>query len=781
MKRMLIVSVFLGILFQTVAQEKLTLTLLIKNDKGAYIRKSSGHILNQNIEARETSDGTLSFSGLAKGNHDVYVTADGYASKIINISLESNMSIPVTLIQDYKNLDDIVISSDKKESSLIKAPSSSTVITAKQARDLRLWEIGDLSGISPNLYIAHSGDNRNVTGIRGVVTTSYEQAVATYIDGVAQFGLDTYIPQLNDIESIEIIRGVQSTYYGRNALGGIINISTKQPENRVSANADVQFGSYGQKRVNASVKTPIIKNKLFAGLSYLHDGKNGFYTNDYNNSHYDKQRQNLLNFQLKYYIKDGWTVQADVKRYMGSNNGAFPLVADLDELFKNPYRLSQNQTASMRDRTGNASLVVKRRGTKTDITFQTALQNNYRYYTKTLDADFSPFDIVGIFNDYGKTYNTVDVFTNEFRIGSKNGGNTKIEWNAGAFHYRQKSPTRQATVFGEDAGFMGIPDKNFSLISTNIAKNDGLAAYGDLKIALTKKIVLSGGIRADNEWRKLTVRGEYEKLGQSFVTRADTSASSHYSAVSPRIGLQFLGSQSQTVYINFSRGFRAGGLSAITSDPSQIPLWAYKPEYSNMAEIGLKGQNEAKTLRYNFALFYNHINNIQSPRLILPDAVTVTQNAGKLNTSGIEAEIVANPLKGLTFQYAGGLTHAKYSSLKGVSNGAEIDLSGNRQIFTPKSTHFTSLQYQFSIGKSMLSLRAEYNRTGEQFFDLANQINQKAYGLLNFRCGIRTSQLELFVWGRNMGGVRYIDYAYDFGAAHLGEPRMIGAGISWRY
>ncbi len=244
--------------------------------------------------------------------------------------------------------------------------------------------------------------------------------------------------------------------------------------------------------------------------------------------------------------------------------------------------------------------------------------------------------------------------------------------------------------------------------------------------------------------------------------------------------MQYLASSSNTVYVNISRGFRAGGLSAITSDPSQLPLWSFKPEYSNMLEMGFKGQNESKTFRYNVVLFYNRINNIQSPRLLLPDAVTVTQNAGKLNATGIETEITYKPAKGLTIHNAMGFTDATFGSLKGISNGSEIDLSGKRQIFTPRSTNFTSVQYETKLGKSTLMFRTEYNRIGDQYFDLQNKIKHKAYGLLNFRCGISISQIEFFVWGRNLTGKKYIAYAYDFGAAHLGEPRMIGVGLSWK-
>ena len=85
------------------------------------------------------------------------------------------------------------------------------------------------------MYAADPGDGRNVISIRGITSTSYDPAVVTYIDGVPQFTLDTYIPQLFDVDHIDVLKGPQGTLYGRNALGGVINIITKKPDNQLHA------------------------------------------------------------------------------------------------------------------------------------------------------------------------------------------------------------------------------------------------------------------------------------------------------------------------------------------------------------------------------------------------------------------------------------------------------------------------------------------------------------------------------------------------------------------
>ena len=182
----------------------------------------------------------------------------------------------------YK-LEDVIVTAQKRSELLHNVPFAITNVSAKQIEDLRLWQIKEITSLIPNLYSADPGDGRDVTSIRGIATTSYDPATAVYIDGVNQFGLDTYIPTLFDIERIEVLRGPQSTLYGRNAMAGVINIITKQPSNTISGSASFSLGNYAQNRMNLSLKAPIIKDKLFFGASILYDARNGFYTNQFNN------------------------------------------------------------------------------------------------------------------------------------------------------------------------------------------------------------------------------------------------------------------------------------------------------------------------------------------------------------------------------------------------------------------------------------------------------------------------------------------------------------------
>ena len=325
-----------------------------------------------------------------------------------------------------------------------------------------------------------------------------------------------------------------------------------------------------------------------------------------------------------------------------------------------------------------------------------------------------------------------------------------------------------------------MPDKLFTLVNTNIGTNYGAAIFGQASYPIMNGLDLLAGIRWDNETRKMSISGEYQKSPNIvFPTQNDSSGSAHFSAFSPKLGLKWQATETKLMFLTYSKGFRAGGITPLGSDPSQVPLAAYAPEFSHNIELGWK-EEYSKKLRLNFAAFYSFIRNAQTPLLILPDAVTVIRNAGKLNSKGIEIELEAAPIKQLELVYKAGITDATYGSLSLPKGNQMVSFSGNRQIFTPKYTSTAIAQYSIPFShndRNMVSFRAEWMAFGSQYFDLTNQIEQKAYGLVNARAAVRLGKAELSVWARNITDKRYISYGYDFGAVYLAPPRTIGSSL----
>ncbi len=294
--------------------------------KSQPIPNTSVHLLNTNYGTVSDEQGMYSISNVAPGQYVIIFSGTGYAGKSDNIIVQQNMPAINTVLEPSENrLEEVVVTAQKKEELIQQLPLSITALSSKKVDEFRLWDSKNLVAIVPNLYTAEPGDKRDVTSIRGITSTSYDPAVATYIDGVNQFTLDTYISPLFDVERVEVLRGPQGTLYGRNAMGGVINIITRQPTNKTDAFAEISIGNYGQHRFTAGMKTPIIKDKLFFGAAGLYDGSNGFYTNEFNGSNYDKQHTIGGNYYLKYLASNKLVFTLNVKNNSVRNNGAFPL------------------------------------------------------------------------------------------------------------------------------------------------------------------------------------------------------------------------------------------------------------------------------------------------------------------------------------------------------------------------------------------------------------------------------------------------------------------------
>jgi len=785
-KNLLFLLILQSVLTPLNSQALNKITGKVIDDRSRPYAGATVHILNSNFISVTDSSGLFEFTLPLNGKYRIETSAVGFSDVIQDVKTNT-APIEITLTPESVRLDEVIVSAQKKEDILMQLPLSISVFSSKQTEQYRLWNLRELSALVPNLISANPGDERNVTSIRGITSTSYDPAVTTYFDGINQFTLDSYIPELFDIERIEILRGPQGTLYGRNAMGGVINIITKSPQNTFTSFAEVSAGNYGSQRYSAGIKSPIIKNKAFMGAALLYDARQGFYKNEFDGSHFDAKHSITGNYYLTYHATPAFTFSINIKHHANRNKGAFPIVAGVDEALQNPYRLTQNAVARMVDNTINYSFTGKYSGNKVNLVSQTAYQENYRYYDAPLDADFSSLDGITIINNYGRGKNNVKAWTQEFRLTPSAKLNRKWDWIGGVYLFNQYTDNKQATHFGENADLLGLPDKNFSILNSIHSRNYGIAVFGQATHTLFQNLDVTIGLRYDYEYKQQRILGEYLKDPDpvpQFETTPDTSAHTNFTSFSPRISFTYTILGNILCYAGYSRGFRTGGFTQLSADPSQSPLFQFKPEYSNNYEAGFKSGFLDNRLLLNIAVFNTVINNAQIPSLVLPAALTITKNAGKLNSKGIELELHTKMVKHLEVEYNFGYTHSRYKVLKLPKNGTEEDFSGNRQIFSPSFTSMMASQYTFILKSKLplqLSLRGEWLALGCHYFDLANTIKQPGYSLFNTLISIKRKKTTLTFWTRNITGKKYILYAYDFGGIHLGNPRVFGVTLKWKF
>jgi len=776
-----------------------TITGRITSKSGEGLRGTNIKILNSNLGTVTDADGQYEFKKLPSGNLIIEISAIGFSTKTQKLITKSvgNQSIDITLSESNAQLDEVVVSAEKVEQQAQKIPSAISVLSAKQVADYRLWNVKDLAAIVPNMYSASPGDDKNNTSIRGITSASYDQPVATYVDGVNQFRLDAYIPQLIDIERIEVLRGPQGTLYGRNSMGGVINIITKQPTNKTAGFGELNFGSNGTQRLTAGLRTPLIKDHLYVGASVMYDARDGFYTNVFDNSKFDVHSSFTGNYFLKYVASPKFSATVNVKQYNRKNRGSFTLApyatATVDSM---KFKVNYNAVAQDNDNTLNGSAVLNYFGDKVSISSITAYQTNERFYDAPIDADVQlPFKSQGldvnaieVRNDAGQ--NTVRFWTQELRVSSSALSESPLKWTLGGFYFNQYDPTSQTLLIGKDGSKFGQPNNAKSSTSA-LADNNGIAFFGQATYAINEALSLTAGLRYDSENQKLTVGSKFQQGAYIATTLKDTTASTSFDAFSPKANLTYKLAENQVAYVSYTRGYRAGGFSQIDFDPSGAPLVAYKPEYSNNVEFGWKGTYFDNRLRTNFAVFNIQVSDAQIPTLV-PELGfrTATRNGGNFSSTGFESEISANIAKGLQIDWNFGVTSATYSKLAlpqtvyvgGKPTKVTTDFAGNKQLLTPSFTSMVALQYSVSLSKTIHYVaRGEWRLLGKQYFDLPNKYSQDDYSLINVRTGFSTKNYDLMFWGRNLSNTTYISYAYNFGAATLGNPRTVGVSLMARF
>ena len=190
---------FLAVLFlfsNFVFGQQFTINGKVVNHAQISIDKVTIQVLNSNLSALSDEDGNFSLN-INPGIYILRFSSVGYAPVNRKVVLDQSVKLDVKLEPANNRLGEAVVTAYKKETDPQKIPTSISVIDGQAVQDLYLWDIKDASAFVPNLNSASPGDNRNITSIRGISTSSYDPAVITYIDGVGQFNLDSYIPYLH--------------------------------------------------------------------------------------------------------------------------------------------------------------------------------------------------------------------------------------------------------------------------------------------------------------------------------------------------------------------------------------------------------------------------------------------------------------------------------------------------------------------------------------------------------------------------------------------------------
>ena len=715
-------------------------------------------------------------------------------------------------------VDNVSVTAVKQGRVLRNQPVAATLLDAAAVERERVAAIKDVSLAVPNFFIPDYGSRMTSSVyVRGMGTRIDQPVVGMNVDGVPLMNKDVYDFELNDVERIEILRGPQSTLYGRNTMGGVINIYTLSPFKFNGVRIGAEYASANSLKFRASVYNKI--GERFGTAVAAHYGQSdGFYRNMCDNTLCDGERQGGGRFRLMWrnlrdIVLDN-TFSFSITRQEGypyayaGRNGEQPDIID-DAVAAG--EISYNDPCGY-DRTTFADGFTLRYDA---AAFSLASITGYRYLDDkmTLDQDFTPLPYFTLVQDRRE-----HALTQEIMLRSK--GTRRYEWLCGAFGFYKHSDMEAPVRFGK-TGIDELIVKNAEahtsikpIFSSDEVLFDskfrmpsfGIAAYHESTVHLGR-FDITAGVRFDFEQARL----HYECGSDADVTFGEThiepfpdsgSLCKSFFEVLPKLTATFRADARNTVYIAVTKGYKAGGFNTqMFSEVVQSQLmgrmgvfWtrdfdidgvvSYKPEHSWNFEVGAHTATADGVFAADLAVFY--IDTRDRQLTVFPEGQTTGRmmtNAGKSRSFGGEMSSRISPFRNFDVYLSYGYTNAEFTEFRSGRN----DYAGRTVPYAPQHTAAARISYGIDIKGSMLdriTLSVGYKGVGHIYWDEANAFSQPYYSLLD--CSVKFSQRHYAVefWGRNLTDTRYDVFSFESISHRFlqrGKPRMIGMTLSLNF
>ena len=709
-------------------------------------------------------------------------------------SLLASASIASAQVSDslkVEKLEEVIVTANKSEQKNIEVPVAVTSINAKSITNSRLVTISDLSGRVPNYLYQELGVGfQALQSIRGIQVFSENPAVSTYLDDVNLLDILAGGFALTDVERIEVLRGPQSTLFGRNAMGGVVNIFTKQPTNKTTGYLELENGNFGLQRYTGGFKTPLIKDKLFFGINGLFQKRNGFMKNDItgttatdvslNGRTVGGEENTYGNAFLKWLVSDKFTLTANVKtqRDFSNESGFFVSQANETIALETPTVINLTRIGRHERNITNYALTGKYKAKNFDLTSISSFQQ--------ISLSFQDIDFPGIYHSFsnsaiGEKLPPQEVLSQEFRINSTN-TKSKFHYVAGLFGFKQVGYEPSTNL-----AFESTAAPNTYAIFRNRSNNSGYAIFGEVSYKVLEKLKVTAGARYDIEEREATFNG----FGDAFFVNGvftqinpDQTKSASFNAFSPKAAILYNLTKNANAYATYTRGFRAGGVNAQGGLPAGVRQ-DFDPEYSDNFEVGFKTAFWNNRVNFNIAAYLINWKDLQFFNNVAPFTFA-RENVGDAYSKGIEVEANVIPLKGLQLDFAYAINDAEYEDFSLLRFGNAVPIGGNKLANAPKTTFFTAAEYTLKTSENVnLMFRAEFRNIGGYYTDIQNDLYQPTYHIVNTRFGLTYCNYGLFLWTRNLTNEKYLAYGSadtSFGrASRAAMPAQLGVTLSARF
>lgn len=695
-------------------------------------------------------------------------------------------------------LEDIIVTAQRRAEKLQDVPIALSVVSGTDLAQRDVYTQVELFRQIPSLSITPFSNGQAYIGLRGAVSyddgAGMDGPVAIYVDDVYMSRLSMSIFELFDLERVEVLRGPQGTLFGRNSIGGAINVISALPTGETDAKMRVSLGNYDRLDFGGMV-TGALADPLSVKVSFSSRDREGWITNLLNGEKLRDENSQAARAHLRYQ-QNGWDVVltgdyfreslADTGR-MPVRNGGSPIVDWWKEL-GGDWKHSTNPTSGFTERRAyGLTLRASRELGASTLTSITA----YRRHKADWEQDTYAVPQVPVIDEIHDKTNQI---SQEVRLAGTLAQN--LDYVAGLFYLREH--TDRSETFRD---LRGVDDRGApagdptDLIDTTRQDNvtNSYAAFGQVSWAFQPGWELVAGARLTHETKdilSIARAGGVGILPNTFEAEADHS----WTDFSPKLALERHFNDNLTAYVAASKGFKSGGYGGA---PGRIAdaVKPVKPETAWNVEFGLKSSLLDQTLHLNAAVFRTWYENLQNNRFG-PPVEDTSSSMGVFQTvniehgvvQGIELEGTWRPVSPLTIRASYSFIDAEYRDSVFVdSAGTVVDLDGRRMPETPRHKVYVNATWLQPISYGTMRMSADYtysSTVGQDVLDL--DAEKPAYSLVNAQLAWMSpdERWEAMLWAKNLFNEKYLIHVPSSGLGILGsygDPRMYGVSLTWRY
>lgn len=715
---------------------------------------------------------------------------------------------------DTLHLDEVAVTAIK-QGTLNAQPSAYTVVGRDQAQRLNITSIRDISEVAPNLYMPQYGSRMTAqVYLRGMGARLDQPVMGLAVDNVSFLNKDSYDFDLLDIERIELLRGPQNALYGRNTMGGQMNIYTISPFRYQGGRVVAEGGNGPHMRLNISYYHKFSPRLAMSwGGSLLYNG--GLYTNHFNGEKVGLEKNATFRWKTQAKLKPGLQIE-NILSFNITRQGGYPY-AD-----RQSGKINYNDTCYYRRNAFSNGFTLNWQGENISISSITGVQ--YVDDIMRLDQDFQPIDIFVMRQGRKEWAVTQDL------VFSGN-GSSRYKWLAGAFGFFRRSELDvPVTMKGQGIKQLILdkvnseddpvlpPGMALEWRTPEIPLHDkmlypvaGGALYHKSSFGATDALTFEGSIRFDYEkswlhyhsWTntacemmKTLPNGNEIPLGRKEININNRGElGDGYYRTLPKISAlyRFDRLPNSNIYISAAKGYKSGGFNTqmfsdilsqelkikagmpVSERYSPAQILRYKPEYSWNYEIGTHLELPDGTFTADASVFYIDCRDQQITTF--PDASAsgrLTTNAGRTRSAGVELQIAYNPTRRWSVNASYGFTDAKLIRY----NNAGVNYKGKYVPYVPQNTLFASLLHRLPLKGWVDGIDFELNArgVGRIYWDETNNFSQPFYVIPSAQITARHRQLSLQLWCRNFTATKYNVFAFN----SLGRDYVQkGAPLTW--